>query len=210
MSEAANDFHVVTRWRVDGTCGEVADVLGDPLALARWWPAVHLSVDETAAVADASARRFRLRTRGWLPYTLVWDLVIAEHYYPNRLVFDAAGDVVGRGSWTFVQNGPAVDVIIDWRMRAGTRVLRGLSFLLKWIVAADLRWAMAQGEESLRLEVRRRRTLNDAQRAAIPPPPGPVTYAAAAVLGGAAVVAAAAAYLLVRATRAKRRRRVRH
>ena len=32
---AANDYHFVSRWRVEGTCGEVADVLGDPVALAR-------------------------------------------------------------------------------------------------------------------------------------------------------------------------------
>jgi hypothetical protein len=36
------DYHFISRWRVEGTCGEVADVLGDPLALAEWWPSVYL------------------------------------------------------------------------------------------------------------------------------------------------------------------------
>ena len=35
-----NDYHFISRWRVDGTCGEVADILGDPLALTQWWPSV--------------------------------------------------------------------------------------------------------------------------------------------------------------------------
>ena len=28
MTAAANDYHFVTVWRVEGTCGEVADILG--------------------------------------------------------------------------------------------------------------------------------------------------------------------------------------
>ena len=32
-----NEYQFLSRWRVDGTCGEVADVLGDPLAFAQWW-----------------------------------------------------------------------------------------------------------------------------------------------------------------------------
>ena len=49
---------------------------------------------------------------------------------------------------------------------------------------------MAQGEQSLKLELARRRATSDAARASIPPPPGPVTYAGAALVGGAVVVGA--------------------
>src|SRR5687767_126058 len=35
-----NAYHFLSKWRVEGTCGEVADILGDPLALPRWWPSV--------------------------------------------------------------------------------------------------------------------------------------------------------------------------
>jgi hypothetical protein len=45
----------------------VADILGDQLALARWWPSVYLEVEEIApARADGTGRRVRLH-RGWLP-----------------------------------------------------------------------------------------------------------------------------------------------
>jgi hypothetical protein len=42
----SNQYAFVTHWRVEGTCGEVADVLGDPLDLPRWWPSVYLHVEE--------------------------------------------------------------------------------------------------------------------------------------------------------------------
>ena len=69
---------------------------------------------------------------------------------------------------------------------------------------ANHRWAMAQGEESLKLELARRRATSDAARATIPPPPGPITYAAAALLGGAVAAGAGLAYLMLRSRKRSR------
>ena len=67
----SNQYEFLTRWRVEGTSGEVADILGDPLALARWWPSVYLHVEELRpSDARGLGRRVRLHTKGWLPYTL--------------------------------------------------------------------------------------------------------------------------------------------
>ena len=67
----SNAYAFLSRWRVEGTCGEVADILGDPLALPRWWPSVYLDVDELRPPdARGLGRRVRLHTKGWLPYTL--------------------------------------------------------------------------------------------------------------------------------------------
>lgn len=203
----SNAYHFVTRWRVPGTCGEVADVLGDPMELPRWWPSVYLSVEELEPPnADGVGRRVRLLTKGWLPYTLRWEFVVVESYYPNRIVLDAFGDFVGRGIWTFVQDGPEVNVVYDWTIRAEKPLLRNLSFLLKPIFEANHRWAMAQGEQSLQLELLRRRAVSAAARASVPPPPGPVTYGGVAIVAGAAVAGAGLAYLALRASRRRRRR----
>jgi polyketide cyclase/dehydrase/lipid transport protein len=198
----ANDYHFVSRWRVEGTCGEVADVLGDPLALARWWPSVYLAVEELRpADARGVGRRVTLHTKGWLPYTLTWEFEVVESRYPYGFTLVAAGDFNGRGEWTFAQDGPVVDITYDWRISAEKPLLRRLSFVLKPLFEANHRWAMAQGETSLTLELARRRALSDAARAQVPPPPGPVTYAAVALLAGAAVVGAGLAYLVLRSTR---------
>jgi hypothetical protein len=197
-----NEYHFLSRWRVEGTCGEVADILGDPLALVRWWPSVYLAVEEIAPPrTDGTGRRVRLHTKGWLPYTIRWEFEIVESRYPHGFTLIATGDFEGRGEWTFVQDGPFVNITYDWRISAEKPLLRNLSFVLKPLFAANHRWAMAQGEESLKLELARRRATSDAARLSIPPPPGPVTYAGVALIGAAVAAAAGAVYLVRRATR---------
>ena len=202
---AANDYHFVSRWRVEGTCGEVADVLGDPVALARWWPAVYLHVEQLRP-ADPHGRggRARLRTKGWLPYTLVWEFEVVESRYPHGFALVATGDFDGRGVWTFEQDGGCVDITYDWRLRAEKPLLRHLSFLLKPLFEANHRWAMARGEESLRLELARRRATSDAACAAVAAPPGPITFAGVGLLAGAAAIGGTVAYLIVRARQRRR------
>jgi hypothetical protein len=201
-------YHFVTRWRVAGTCGEIADVLGDPLSLPRWWPSVYLTVDELAPPGpDGTGRRVRLLTKGWLPYTLRWDLVVVESHYPTGTTIEASGDLRGRGVWTFNQNGAFVDITYDWRVEAEKPLLRTFSGLLRPLFEANHRWAMAQGEESLRLELARRRAISDAERAAIPPPQGPITYAAATLVAAAGAAGIGMIYLLVKLVGGRRDRR---
>lgn len=198
-------YEFLTTWRVEGTCGEVADVLSDPLALPRWWPSVYLDVKELEPPdAHGIGRRVRALTKGWLPYTLRWEFVTTESNYPHGLTIEAAGDFNGRGVWTFVQDGPLVEVRYDWRIEVEKPGVKQLSFLLKPIFEANHRWAMAQGETSLKLELARRRAMSAAARAAVPPPPGPVTYSGAALVAAGAVAVGGLAYLLMRTRRNRR------
>jgi hypothetical protein len=159
-------YQFVSRWRVEGTCGEVADILGDPLALADWWPSVYLRVEELRPPdARGAGRRVRLHTKGWLPYTLRWEFEVVESRYPYGFTLIAAGDFEERGVWTFEQNGADVDMIYDWRISAEKPLLKHLSFLLKPVFEANHRWAMTQGEKSLELELARRRATSDGARA---------------------------------------------
>jgi hypothetical protein len=202
----ASDYHFVTTWLIEGTCGEVADILRDPLALPRWWPAVYLAVEETRPGDERRVgQQVRMVTKGWLPYTLRWQSVVVESRYPYGLTLEAAGDLAGRGEWTFAQEGPSVRIIYDWRIHAEKPLVRRLSFLLKPLFAANHRWAMVQGEASLRLELLRRRAASEDRRHAVPPPPGPVTYAGAALAAGALVVAGGLVTLLMRGRRSRRR-----
>jgi hypothetical protein len=202
----SSSYHFVSRWRVDGTCGEVADVLGDPVALSRWWPSVYLTVEEIAPPdARGLGRRVGLVTKGWLPYTIRWEFEVVGSRYPHGFTIVASGDFDGRGVWTFEQDGPAVNIEYDWQLTAAKPLLRNLSLLLRPLFETNHRWAMARGEESLRLELARRRATSAAARASVPPPPGPVTYAGVALVAGAAAVGATLALLVVRARRRRSR-----
>ena len=80
----------------------------------------------------------------------------------------------------------------DWKILAEKPPLRDLSFILKPIFGANHRWAVARGEESLKLELVRRHAGSEAERALIPAPPPatqvPVGLLVFGLLAAAAVV----------------------
>ena len=81
--------------------------------------------------------------------------------------------MAGTGRWTFDQDGPEVALTFDWDICATKRLIRRLDRLIKPLFVVNHRWAMARGEESLRLELRRRRAPSAQVAAGIPAPPQP-------------------------------------
>ncbi|WP_275777905.1 SRPBCC family protein [Paenarthrobacter sp. Y-19] len=168
----STDYEFVTVWRVAGTREEVVDVLGDAGTLTEWWPSVYLDVTRvTPGDPDGVGASFDLHTKGWLPYTLRWRLTITEPVSLDGFALTAKGDLNGTGRWTFETDGPEVVITYDWRVSTAKPLLRRLSWLLKPAFSANHHWAMARGEESLKLELRRRRSTADPAR--VPAPPGP-------------------------------------
>jgi hypothetical protein len=168
----SNDYHFIDRWRVEGNVKEVADILEDAVSLSTWWPSVYFEVKELEPGGDGGVGKLiSLRAGGWLPYTLRIKFRTTESHYPNGFSMDATGDLQGRGIWIFQQDGPFVNVTYDWTIRANKPIIDKLSFLLKPIFRSNHKWTMRRGEESLRLELRRRRGQIGA--AAVPEPPRP-------------------------------------
>jgi hypothetical protein len=167
------EYHFITTWAILASAAEVAEILGDPLGLARWWPSVYLEVRELKPGDPTThvGRVVDLHTKGRLPYTLRWRFEITESRGAAGFSLVADGDFIGTGVWTLEQHGDVVDVRYDWRIRAGKPLLRYGSFIFRPIFSANHRWAMARGEESLNLELRRRRAKTEAERRAVPSPP---------------------------------------
>jgi len=143
-----NDYHFITHWRVRGTVKEIIDILNNAEDLPRWWPSVYIDVKKRGDIVE-------LFTKGWLPYTLRWSFRVLENR-PDGFIIEAFGDFVGRGEWLLTQSGDDVDITYDWHIRAEKRLLKLFSPILKPIFAANHRWAMARGEESLKIELARR------------------------------------------------------
>lgn len=201
---ASNDYHFITHWRVEGDIKEVADILGNGPDLVRWWPSVYLNAEELEPGDAAGVGRvISLYTKGWLPYTLRWQFRVTESRYPHGFTLEAWGDFDGRGIWTLAQDGPWVDITYDWKIRAEKPLLRYFSFLMKPIFGANHRWAMAQGEESLELELARRHAATPEERALIPAPPGPTSVAPGAMVVALAAMIAGAGWALRRAQAAR-------
>lgn len=181
-----NDYHFLTRWRVQGTAGEVYAILSEPLDYPRWWPSVYLDVDQlTRGDADGTGRRLRLHTRGWLPYTLHWECETLTAEPPACIEIAATGDLEGRGIWSIVSDGKFADVTFDWKLRAQKPILRRLSFALKPAFEANHRWAMKQGEIALDLELKRNRATTPEEMNAIPKPPQPAQITEEVLVAGA-------------------------
>ena len=169
----SNEYHFVTKWRLHASPEEVAAVLSDATDLPRWWPSVYLEVrvieegesDGTGAVVD-------LLTKGWLPYTLRWRFTTLRNDGVGGITLRADGDFVGGGTWTFVRDGDEVSAYYDWRIRAEKPLLRRLTWLMRPAFSANHRWAMRKGEESMRLELARRR-LPAEYAGDVGSPPGP-------------------------------------
>jgi hypothetical protein len=203
----SNDYHFITHWQVKGAVREVFEVISNATDLVRWWPSVYLEVQQLQPGDERGVGKVvGLYTKGWLPYTLRWQFRVNESHAPYGFSLEAVGDFVGRGVWTFEQDGPWVNITYDWRIRANKPLLRYLSFLMKPIFAANHRWAMAKGEESLRLELARRHASTPEKRAVIPPPPGPTTTSPVPLLftGAAAVAGVVALSYLVLRSRSER------
>jgi hypothetical protein len=179
---ASNQYHFITDWRIAATPQEITDVLSDAAGLARWWPSVYLTVKVTEPGGDDGVGQVvELWTKGFLPYTLRWRFRITRSDPPHGFELEALGDFDGRGIWTLTPEteppdpaGPKTVVTYDWLVIAQKGILKRLSVVMKPVFAANHRWAMARGEESLALELAGRPAATDPTIvAALPRPPGP-------------------------------------
>lgn len=169
-----NDYHFIDHWRVQGDVKEVADILEDALSLPRWWGSVYFDVKQIEPGGERGiGKLISLHAGGWLPYTLRINFRTVESRYPHGFAMEATGDLEDRGVWTFEQDGSFVNVTYDWTIRANKPIIEKLSFLLKPIFRSNHHWTMKRGEESLRLELLRRRAKAESELVSIPPPPRP-------------------------------------
>ncbi len=170
-----NDYHCVDRWRVEGELREVADIIEDALSFPCWWRGVYFDAQELESGTDehGTGKVIAVRAGGWLPYTLRLKFRTVASNYPHGFTLDATGDLEGRGIWIFEQDGTFANITYDWTIRANKPIIDKLSFLLKPIFRSNHNWTMRRGEESLKLELLRRRAKSPEERARIPPPPRP-------------------------------------
>ncbi|MEZ4405753.1 MAG: SRPBCC family protein [Polyangiales bacterium] len=197
---ASNEYEFQTKWRVEATPDEVFDILSQPEELPRWWPSVYLAVEELDLGDESGVGRVvRFHTKGWLPYTLDWTARVTEVDRPGRVRLAAYGDLEGEGHWTLTADGAFTDIVYDWKVSALKSLLRSGSFFARPVFERNHQWAMARGEESLKLEILRRRARNEAERRAVPAPPPPTADSSLAMLLGAvgavSAVAAGAAVI---------------
>jgi hypothetical protein len=167
---AWSDYHLVTRWVATGTLDAIAALLRDTRGLARWFPAVVRDV-EIVRPGDANGvgQIVALRVKGWMPHTLRFWFRVVEARYPSGFTLEVFGDFEGGLMCQAVQEGGSVTIYFDWNVRVTKPFVRYLTWLLRPLFVSNHRWVVARGQESLDLELSRRRD----GAGVLPPPPGP-------------------------------------
>lgn len=169
----SNNYHFTDRWRVEGTVAEVFEILEDTESLGRWWLSVYFDVKLLEPSKEGgTGRRISLKATGWLPYVLSLQFITTEKREDGFTV-KATGELEGVGIWHFEQDGDFVNVTFDWTVIANKPIIEKLSFLLKPIFRSNHNWTMRRGEESLKLELLRRRAKTKKELEKISPPPKP-------------------------------------
>lgn len=169
----SNDYRFVDCWRVEGTVAEVFEILEDTESLGHWWSSVYFDVQLLEpSREDGTGRRISLKATGWLPYILKIEFITTEKREDGFTV-KATGELEGVGIWHFEQDGDFVNVTFDWTVIANKPIIEKLSFLLKPIFRSNHNWTMRRGEESLKLELLRRRAKTEEALEKISPPPKP-------------------------------------
>lgn len=166
---ALNSYHFITHWEVEATPEEVCEILEDTPTLSSWWPSVYLDV---TIIKDGDTKGVgkvvKLYTKGWLPYRIRWNFEVTESNAPHGYKIKAWGDLEGEGEWKLNSVGNKVYIEYDWRINCEKPLFKYFSFLLKPMFKANHHWAMQKGEESLKLELLRRRGVEN-----VPAPPRP-------------------------------------
>lgn len=176
-----HDYHFLTHWRVKASPEEVYQILEDASSLANWWPAVYLKVFK---LQGGKHPLYDVYTKGWLPYILRWQFSTVKKVPYKHIELEAWGDLYGKGVWSFFSEGKWVNITYDWNIKVNKPLLRHLSFFLKPVFYANHQWAMAKGEESLKLELLRRKARAQEELKDIPEPPGPTTTSSLPLLLG--------------------------
>jgi uncharacterized protein YndB with AHSA1/START domain len=196
---SANDYHLESTWRVLGTPEECYDIIAAADRTPEWWPAAFAEV-LTIEKGDENGLGsiVRMTTQGYLPYTLHWHLRVTDVVPNAKISFKVWGDFEGEGEWTFVEDDAWCDVGFDWTISVKKGIVRYLSFLGRPIFISNHRWAMARGEESLRIELAKRHADSDVARASLPEPPQKthLDFALPAAIGASVV-----GFLLLRGRR---------
>jgi hypothetical protein len=185
-----NEYRLITHWRVQASIEECFDIIAEVRERPRWWPSAYLDILEIQPGDERGVDKVvRATTKGRLPYILRWHFSVTEANRPDRIRIRAWGDFEGDGVWTFLQDGPTALITFEWRIKLNKAFLRWLSPLIRPIVELNHRWAMARGEESLRLEIDRRHT-REQDLHLLPSPPPPTELPMKPIWIGLGVVAA--------------------
>jgi uncharacterized protein YndB with AHSA1/START domain len=139
----------VTTWCVDAPPEKVWAVLGEAEQYPSWWPGVENVEVRQRGAPDGTGKRVRLTLRSTLPYRLRFDTVARELREPNRITFDALGDLTGTGRWELHADGGVTTATHVWDVTTTKTWMRLLDPFLRPAFVWNHHVVMRRGGEGL-------------------------------------------------------------
>jgi hypothetical protein len=139
-------YSFVTTWRLRAPIEQVWAALRGPEF--PWWPNMVRVRTLTPGQSGVGSRYERV-TRGRLPYLLRYEITVTHMDPPREMVYDAAGDLAGKGRYVLTQVGDTTEVIFYWDVATTGRWMNLLAPLLRPLFAWNHNRVMAEGEKGL-------------------------------------------------------------
>ena len=147
---SAQDFHLVTEWRLNAPLARVWDILLRTEDLPSWWRAVKsVQILEPGDAHGIGAVR-RMTWRTALPYSLSFDMRTTKVEPMSLIEGEAFGELEGLGRWTLREDDGVTHVRYDWIVRVSKPWMRLMAPLLRPVFAWNHQKVMTWGLEGIR------------------------------------------------------------
>ena len=154
------EYEFLTTWCIDAPIEAVFDLLHDSTGYPRWWKGVVgvevLEQGDELGVGELA----RFTWRSVLPYSLSFDLRVAQVQRPHLIAAHASGELEGVGTWRLYE-GDGVAIVYDWRVRTTKRWMNAVGPLARPAFAWNHDVVMRQGGMGLAAELGARLLLHD-------------------------------------------------
>ena len=147
---AAQDFHLITEWRLDTPVERVWEVLTHPEDWPTWWKAVQKVELLQDGDRDGVGSLRRMTWRTALPYSLAFDMRTTRIEPMSLIEGEASGELDGTGRWTIRAEGEATYVRYDWIVRVTKPWMKLFAPILRPVFAWNHEVVMGWGLEGIR------------------------------------------------------------
>ncbi len=147
---AAQDFHLVTEWRLDAPVERVWEVLTTPEDWPSWWKAVRKVELLQRGDDDGVGSLRRMTWRTALPYSLAFDMRMTRIAPMTLIEGEASGELDGTGRWTIRADGHVTHVRYDWIVRVTKPWMRLFAPILRPVFTWNHHIVMGWGLEGIR------------------------------------------------------------
>ena len=143
------EYRFLTVWRINAPIDRVFTTIVDAPNWPRWWPSVHKVEAIESGDEDGIGAVLRYTFRGWLPYSLVFDVRATRIKRPTALEGAATGELEGTGVWTFEAVGDTTSVRYEWNVRTTRWWMNIAAPIARLVFAWNHNYVMERGRRGL-------------------------------------------------------------